>query len=55
MTSKGGPNTIYDILMCDTQLEMTYGNDQMRIWKKKLRNLHSVNTNIERKMMAIES
>ena len=55
MASKVAHKTSYHILMCDTQLETAYGNDQMQIWRKRLRNHRSVNTNFEREVKASES
>ena len=49
MASKVAHKSSYHNLVCDTQLETTYGNVQMHIWRKMLRNRHSVNTNIGRK------
>ena len=55
MASEVAHKNGYHIIMCDTQLETAYGNGQMQIQSKKLRNRHSVITNIERKMKALGS
>ena len=52
---QGGHKTSYHILMCDNQLKTACGNDQVQIWRKRLRNHRSVNTNIERKIKTLES
>ena len=54
MASKVAHKSSYHILMCGTQLKTAYENDQMQISRKKLRNHRSVNTNIERKLKALE-
>ena len=52
---QGGHKTSYHILVCDSQRKKAYGNGQMQIWRKRLRNHRSVITNVERKCKALES
>ena len=46
---------IWNDCICGTQLKTAHVNHQLQIWKKKLRIHRSLNTNIERKIKALES